>query len=75
MDVKVGVVSLDLMQEREDGTTKPFAAAEISNISVNVAMKSNAFMKIDGSVGALNLLDKREDGIIIRIGSYMFFDA
>jgi hypothetical protein len=63
VDVKIGVLSLELTEELPQRKLVPFAAAAINNITVDVSMQSNCFMKVDGSVGSLSLVDKREEGI------------
>lgn len=65
VDVKIGVVSLTLTQELEDRKQIPFGSAAIKNITVGVSMQSNKFMKVNGSVGSLNLIDERAESIYL----------
>ena len=69
----MGVVSLVLTEELEERKQIPFASAAISNISVGVAMQNNSFMKVDGSVGSLHLLDDRVESIFVYFLYFCFF--
>jgi hypothetical protein len=59
-------VSLVLTQELEGKIQLPFASASINNIVVGVAMQSDKFMKVDGSVGSLSLVDDRTEYIFMQ---------
>jgi hypothetical protein len=71
----VGIVSLVLTEELEERKQIPFASASIRNISVGVAMQSNSFMKIDGSVGSLHLVDDRIESILCVTINLGYFDG